>query len=1132
MSGGETPQSKPPERQVTGLLLAWGAGDQTAFEQLVPLVHEELRRLAHREMGRERAGHTLQTTALVNEAYLRLIDVSRVRWQDRAHFFAMSARLMRRILVDHARSRKSQKRGGATRKVSLEEALIVSPERGSDLVALDDALEGAGGGRRPQVPGRRIALLRRVERRRERRGAACLPRHDPARLAAGEGVAAARAFRGRLTWRPTGGPRSNGSTTTRSSANPASDRAFLVAACGGDDALRQEVQSLLGYEEAAGAFLERPALEEEAQSLRHEPAPLLIQRQIDEYLVLSLLGEGGMGQVYRAKDQTLGREVAIKVLHRSAAGGIGDLRRFEAEARLASVLNHPNIVTIYGVGEKSDLAYIAMELVHGRTLRELLSGSPLPTKACLDLAAQLADALSVAHARGIIHRDLKPENIMVTPEGRLKVLDFGIAKLQGPREPGTQTGTGIHTEDGRILGTVGYMSPEQAAGKRAVPASDQFSFGTILYEMVTGRQAWKRSTAAETLTAIIREDPPPIASAAPGTPTALRWIIERCLAKDPEERYGSTRDLARDLANFRNHLGELSGADLPAKGAGGLAPRLQSMRRLVIAIACAAALGAVILLLLSPPIRKPAPTDWTRIGSRRGIVWSGRFAPDGQTILYSAAWDGDTGRIYSTRPGSTETRALDLPPGKLLAISAKSEFLFQRDVRFNSFFSQSGTLVRAPLDGVGRDILENVQAADWSPDGTQLAVAREVAGKVRLEYPLGKTLFETDRRIGSVRVSRDGAWIAFCEGGGEVTIEALRVSDGQRRVLSEGWFPGGMGLAWSADGREIWFTPQKQVRDSSPPLLAVTLAGKLREVVRGPGQLRLYDIAADGRLLLARWDLQVGARGTSPSSSQESELSVTDDSSLVDLSRDGSTVLLHDRDELFLRATDGSPSLRVSERFEGARLSPDGKWVLAISPEDSSPILIPVGAGEMRHIGKQECHGVEWFPDGTRILCGLSTPEGKLRLHSVESTTGVATEIPLAEDAAADLHYSYSGPLSPDGAFLPAVGHGGDYWIVPLAGGATRRIAGTDVSAARDTLPVGWSADGRRLFVHHEGAIPDRVETFDLATGRVAPWKELTLEDRAGLVTIGPVRVAADGRAWAYSYVRVLSNLYVVDGLK
>ncbi len=392
---------------------------------------------------------------------------------------------------------------------------------------------------------------------------------------------------------------------------PGARVAFLEEACGGDEDLRREVQSLLGYEEAAGAFLERPALLDEAKELLQEYPPLPEGRSIDEYRILSLLGRGGMGEVYRAKDLTLGREVAIKVLRRAAAGGPGDLRRFEEEARLASVLNHPNIVTIYGVGENGDLAYIAMELVHGRTLRELLSGDPLPLKRALDLAAQLADALSAAHARGIIHRDLKPENIMVTPKGRLKVLDFGIAKLQGPRDPSTQAGSGVHTEDGRILGTVGYMSPEQAAGKRAVPASDQFSFGTILYEMVTGRRAWKRSTAAETLTAIIREDPPPIASAAPGAPPALRWIIDRCLAKDPDERYGSTRDLARDLATLRDHLGEMSGSGLPAEGGRG------SPRAPAAGVRCSSPSGAPRSAARSLPLAPAPKTGAARMGPDR-----------------------------------------------------------------------------------------------------------------------------------------------------------------------------------------------------------------------------------------------------------------------------------------------------------------------------------------------------------------------------------------------------------------------------------------------------------------------------------------------------------------------------------
>ena len=906
--------------------------------------------------------------------------------------------------------------------------------------------------------------------------------------------------------------------------------AFLEEACRGDDALEREVQSLLDYVPAAGAFLGRPALEDEVQGLLHEPAPPLGENDVEGYRILSLLGAGGMGEVYRAKDLTLGREVALKVLRRSAVGGPVELGRFEEEARLASVLNHPNIVTIYGVGEKGDLAYIAMELVRGRTLRELLTGNPLSLKGAVDLAAQLADALSIAHASGIIHRDLKPENLMVTPEGLLKVLDFGIAKLHDPRNP-TQPVPGVHTEDGRILGTVGYMSPEQAAGKHAVHASDQFSLGTILYEMVTGKRAWKRDTAAETLTAIIREDPRPISIAAPGTPTALRWIIDRCLAKDPEQRYASTRDLARDLATLRDHLGEVSGAGAPAEDTGGPALRFRGRRAFLVAIACAALIGAGILL--GPLFRRTALPDWVQVGFRRGLVWSGRFTPDGQTIVYSAAWDGGPVSLFSTRLASIETRSLDLPPGLLLSISRSNELAFLRNARYSRFFVQPGTLVRAGLEaGTGRDVLENVQSADWSGDGKQLAVARQVDGKVRLEYPIGKTLLETERPISNVRISRDGAWIAFCEGGWpDVIVEALRVSDGTRRVLSGGWFPSAVGLAWSADGREIWFTPSKQVRDSSPPLMAVTLSGKLREVARAPGQLRLYDIAPDGRVLLARLDAQVGVRGSSPAMVGERELSATDDSLLSDLSDDGRQVLFYDRKVLFLRGTDGSPPLRIGEGYESAHLSPDGRSVLAVSSEaPRNPVLIPVGAGDMRRIETTECERVKWFPAGDRILCELpDDSKGSMRLLVIDVASGTTTEVPIAKEAADFAGY---GLLSPDGAFVAGPSRSGDILILPLAGGASRRIAAATTGLDRGAGPAGWAADGQHLFVYRGGAVPNPVRLLDLATGRAQPWKDLTLQDLAGVARIEPVRVAPDGRSWAYGYVRVLSNLYVVEGLK
>ncbi len=849
--------------------------------------------------------------------------------------------------------------------------------------------------------------------------------------------------------------------------------------------------------------------------------------RLGPYEILAPLGAGGMGEVYRARDPRLNRELAIKVLPASIARDPDFLTRFHAEARAASALNHPNIVTIHDIGSTDGVSYILMELVDGKTLRELLDAGPPPLKKTLQIAAQAADGLAAAHARGIVHRDLKPENLMVTRDGVVKILDFGLAKAS-PLYSGAGETTGSYqvavTQPGSVLGTVGYMSPEQASGRSLDFRSDQFSFGTILYEMLTGKRAWKRSTTAETLTAIIREDPqPPIAAAAPQTPTALRWVVERCLAKDPQDRYASTRDLARDVSTVKDRLSEISGVEASRAAA----PARRRRGAILAAAIAAVALGAGALL--SSLLRNadaPLPT-WTQVGFRRGTVWSGRFAPDGQTIVYSAAWDGGPVRIYSTRPGSNETRTLDLAPGRLEAIAPNNEIAFLRDLRLSTMFNQPGTLVRAGLEGgVGRDILENVQAADWSPDGSQLAVAREIDGKVRLEYPIGKKLYETNSPINSLKVSPDGAWIAFMEHMSRVV--AVRVSDGERRVLSEGWFPGS-GVAWRPDGSEVWFTPQKQVRDSSPALMAVDLSGKQREVVVGPGQLRLYDIAPDGRLLIARWDVQLGLRGSSSPAGPERELAATDDSFLSDLSRDGRTVLFGDRNALYLRAMDGSPPLRLGDGYDQytPRLSPDGKWVLTTTSDGKdAPLLVPVGAGEERRIESHACDWVDWFPDGERFLCERRNPSGRTNLTVLELASGKATEITISETA---LDFG-GGLISPDGASLAGMGENRDILILPLAGGEPRRIH----AAARPPglVPVGWAADGRHLFLHRVGDVPDPVWRLDLATGTIEPFKTLTLEDLAGVVRIHPLKVAPDGRSWAYTYTRVLSNLYVVDGLK
>src|SRR5271166_2613515 len=279
------------------------------------------------------------------------------------------------------------------------------------------------------------------------------------------------------------------------------------------------------------------------------------------YEILQRLGAGGMGEVYRAKDTRLDREVAIKTLSLDRCSHPESLSRFEQEARSASALNHPNIVTIYETGQENGTRYIAMELVDGETMRALLASGPIPFRKSVAIAAQIADGLAKAHEIGLIHRDLKPENLMVSRDGTAKLLDFGLAKLLKPDRGSSDSSTTI-TEHGTIMGTVGYMSPEQATGDELDFRSDQFSFGSVLYEMATGTPAFKKKTHAETTAAILRDEPERLAAKTMQAPAPFIWIVERCLAKDPKQRYGSTRDLARDLAAVRDRL-----ADVPARDA-------------------------------------------------------------------------------------------------------------------------------------------------------------------------------------------------------------------------------------------------------------------------------------------------------------------------------------------------------------------------------------------------------------------------------------------------------------------------------------------------------------------------------------------------------------------------------------
>ena len=845
--------------------------------------------------------------------------------------------------------------------------------------------------------------------------------------------------------------------------------------------------------------------------------------KLGPYEIQAPLGAGGMGEVYRAKDAKLGREVAIKVLPESVAEDSGRRQRFEQEARSASALNHPNILTIYDIGEADGALYIAMELVEGKTVRELIaSGEPLATRRLLDLGVQIAEGLSKAHAAGIVHRDLKPENVMVSRDGYVKILDFGLAKLTEPAAvsdaSALPTAVAPPTEPGTVMGTAGYMSPEQASGQPVDYRSDQFSLGAILYEIATGRRAFQRRTGAETLVAIMREEPEPLSQAAPKAPAPVRWIIERCLAKDPEERYASTKDLARDLKNLRDHLTEGS-----ASGALETAEPAKARRRgwllpAALALVVGAGLGALALARLGGKAARPI--QFQQLTFQRGRIFSARFAPDGQTIIYSAAWEGRPLETFTTRPESAEFRSLDLPGATVLAVSSAGEIALSLNRHYFVGYEATGTLARVPLAGGSpREILDSAQDADWSPDGKDLAVSRVVGNRSRLEYPIGKVLYESPGWIRGVRLSPDGKLIAFvdCPQRGN-TDGTLKVTDTSGKLRFTGPYLRNRNgpLAWTPKGSEIWFGG----------IEAVSLDGRVRTVWSSPSG-SFQDLSRDGRVLfdesVSRRELVgFGRDGVAHN------LTALNWSFPGDISRDGDTVLFYEQlrmpPGIYVRKIDGSPAVRLADG-EGYGISPDGKWVIGIKPPDRRTLhVIPMGAGEPRSIdlGDFEFGWGNWFPDGKRILISGNERGHGSRLFVVDVAGG-------APRAISPEGVGFVGQaISPDGKSIAARGPDGRIAVYPVDGGPAKPIP----DLPPEYVPARWTADGRSLYVSRLSALPGVIETVDVATGRRAEWKRFNPTDPTGVEQAGPAMIAPDGSTYVYSYRRVLGDLFLGTGMK
>jgi len=857
--------------------------------------------------------------------------------------------------------------------------------------------------------------------------------------------------------------------------------------------------------------------------------------RLGQYEILARLGAGGMGEVYRARDTRLGRDVALKALTGDLASDPQRLTRFQTEARSASALNHPNIVTIHEIGQSESTPFIVMELVDGRTLREILYPGALPPRRALALAAQLADALARAHDAGIVHRDLKPENVMVTKDGFAKILDFGLAKFSD-----RENGHGAHrqdmtvteeTRDGALIGTAGYMSPEQASGQAVDFRSDQFSFGSVLYEMLTGKRAFQRATRAETLAAIIREEPEPIASLAARTPAPLVWIVERCLAKLSEERYASTRDLARDLQSVRDHFSQIeSGADGVALTAG--PRRARRWLSVGISLGVAALVGSAYFIGFAA--RDRASPSFQRLTFREGTIWSARFAPDSRTIVYGAAWDAGPIRIYSTRPESPESVPLAIPPANVMAVSPSGELAISLGARPAGPFASIGTLARSMLAGGGpREVLEGAQAADWAPDGTALAVVRTVAGRNRLELPIGHTLYETPSGyLSHARVSPRGDLVAFIEhpirgddSGSVVVVDR----EGRKRVLSPDWITL-RGLAWSPDGSEVWFTGA--AIGGARAIHAVNLAGRRRLLTRIPGALTLQDVSREGRAVVALEHAREGIVGLPPGEDKERNFSWHDWSRPVDLTPDGTTLLFDETGEgggagygVYVRKTDDSPAVRLGEGHALA-LSPDRKW--ALSTPKTTPaelILLPTGPGQARSLRTGNFAAIQraaWLPGGDRLMLSANVPGRALRLY-VQPAAGGEPRPVTPEGTGPDW------AVSPDGTRVAALDADRRLLLYSVDGGDPRPVRGSLVSDA----PIRFTPDGRALYVLVRG-LPTSAEVYriDLWTGARDLYRQLTPPDGVGLLGVPRILLSADGRSYVYTYVRFLDELYLVDGLR
>ncbi len=873
---------------------------------------------------------------------------------------------------------------------------------------------------------------------------------------------------------------------------------------------------------------------------------------VSHYKIISSIGKGGMGEVYKAKDLGLDREVAIKILPPEFAGEKDRLLRFEQEAKATSALNHPNILTVYEFGLHEDSPFIVAELLEGEELRDRLDEGSLSFRDTLNYARQIISGLAAAHEKGVIHRDLKPENIFITNDNRIKILDFGLAKIREPLVDvhGSEDATKkAITEKGAVMGTAGYMSPEQVRGEAIDHRSDIFSFGVLLFEMLTGKRLFEGNSLVETMHAILKEDvPETFGEDGPTIPPAVDSIMRRCLEKKRERRFHSAHDLGFALEALSTSTSSSGSGN--ASVLAGLPDNEGPSRRwrypaIAAAILLLTTAGVVLWFFGSKWLTSDSDSIETKVSYQpltfeKGFVFAARFAPDGKTVVYSADWEGQPRQLYVTSVDSPEYRPLGFPGADLLGISPSGELAVLTDsqVLLGNAYYRTGTLAKASLTGgASRPELENVQFADFGPNDA-MAVARIENGRSAVEFPVGspvteKTDVSTTSKYSTPRVSRSGDHLAFFDTT-NVTGVFVTILDGAKKPIAKSriyrdWW----GVAWKSPN-EVWFAAA-EAAGREVAIFGLDTVGKERTIIRLPGSITLHDISPNG-------DVLISLDRNNSAIEMIDGANLPKDRSWRELSRLGGvssndTVLINElgysggtSGSVHIWKPDDTQSVKIADGI-GLALTPDaGKALVSLEGPEPTVSIVPTGVGKPQKLKLDSFTRItwgSWLPDGRILIQAKRTESADPQIIILTADGQDPTPLFPAGIAVPEFRgrTGFSG-ISPDGTRMVAADATGKPVLCMIGTGKCEPIRGMDDNES----PAGWSPDGSNLLVYQKKPGEIEIHKLDPRSGNRSLWKKVS-PSRSSTTGIYSLFVSAKGTI-VYGYQEETSKLYLVRGLK